>query len=878
MHDTLDYVSKDPVYRQFHHHQMTFSIMYAFSENFILPLSPRRGRLRQGLAAGQDARRPLAAGGQPARAAARTCGRTRASSCCSWAASSARARSGPTAASLDWWLLEDPLHSGLQRLTGDLNRVYRATPALWSPGHHAGRLLLDRRQRRRQQHVLVPALGRRRLGAGLRGQLRRRAARGLPARAAAGRAAGRRSSTPTPSRTAGPGSATSARCTPGRAVARPAGLGDPAGAAARRALAALHRRAGLSRWLTPLTPGRLARCGGGLRTACRAGWSHGGAATRGGQLMSRWRRLVPATAVLAVLATGCTQQIPGLGSYCSGRSAVRRREDRRSATPTTARSTRWPATRSPTSRSSGPRRCQRCSTSATSRSRRSTRSTRTARSPRRAPRTPPTSAATRSTARPRTSSPGTARSCSRSCRSASATSWSRWCWRTSGGTRSRSGPSCPATSTIVVETQADCYAGAFTDWALKGNAPHFEIARPDLDRALSGFLLFRDPLGSDASDRQAHGSGFDRISAFQDGFEQGVPFCAKFNDDRTFTQAAFQNPTTSRTQGNLSARPDARPGTEGRRRVLERVVPEALRAAVEAAGRGPRRSPTRTGRSATGSRCSTRSTAPADDTVYYDTDALRRSTSRPRATSGRSRLVGIAYGQAVRQRRGESAATDSESVLLSAICATGGYARDAFSQTDPSSGCGCPPVTWTRRSGRCSTRPGPATSPRARDDRLRPRAGLPRRFQQRQELQVTPPGCAADAPTAADVQPGRRARCGRPWTTGPGTSLPGSAGWGYAGCVPAGRPRRLASASPACVRRRAAVRVVRPEPGRWRRSSLRRPRGRRRGRRTSAGVPGRAGLGGGGLVGGGRDGAGLGGAGLGGAGLRRGGLGGALPG
>ena len=34
--------------------------------------------------------------------------------------------------SLDWWLLDDPLHSGLQRLTGDLNRVYRATPALWT--------------------------------------------------------------------------------------------------------------------------------------------------------------------------------------------------------------------------------------------------------------------------------------------------------------------------------------------------------------------------------------------------------------------------------------------------------------------------------------------------------------------------------------------------------------------------------------------------------------------------------------------------------------------------------------------------------------------------------------------------------------------------
>ena len=39
MHDTLSYMSLDPVYRQFHHNEITFSLMYAFSENFVLPLS-----------------------------------------------------------------------------------------------------------------------------------------------------------------------------------------------------------------------------------------------------------------------------------------------------------------------------------------------------------------------------------------------------------------------------------------------------------------------------------------------------------------------------------------------------------------------------------------------------------------------------------------------------------------------------------------------------------------------------------------------------------------------------------------------------------------------------------------------------------------------
>src|SRR5204863_7250704 len=39
MHDTLSYFQKDPIYRRFHHHTLTFSLMYAFSENFVLPLS-----------------------------------------------------------------------------------------------------------------------------------------------------------------------------------------------------------------------------------------------------------------------------------------------------------------------------------------------------------------------------------------------------------------------------------------------------------------------------------------------------------------------------------------------------------------------------------------------------------------------------------------------------------------------------------------------------------------------------------------------------------------------------------------------------------------------------------------------------------------------
>jgi len=39
MHDTLSYFSRDPIYRKYHHNELTFRMLYAFSENFVLPLS-----------------------------------------------------------------------------------------------------------------------------------------------------------------------------------------------------------------------------------------------------------------------------------------------------------------------------------------------------------------------------------------------------------------------------------------------------------------------------------------------------------------------------------------------------------------------------------------------------------------------------------------------------------------------------------------------------------------------------------------------------------------------------------------------------------------------------------------------------------------------
>ncbi|MBA3293965.1 MAG: hypothetical protein H0T40_09600 [Geodermatophilaceae bacterium] len=95
--------------------------------------------------------------------------------------------------------------------------------------------------------------------------------------------------------------------------------------------------------------------------------------------------------------------------------------------------------------------------------------------------------------------------------------------------------------TIVAETQADCFAGAWTGWVATDAAEHFNIRAPELDDLIRGLVEFRDPVGEDPDGDSSHGSYFDRTSAFQEGFDDGPPACRdNFDDDRIFTQIEFQ--------------------------------------------------------------------------------------------------------------------------------------------------------------------------------------------------------------------------------------------------------------------------------------------------------------------------------------------------
>ncbi len=106
-------------------------------------------------------------------------------------------------------------------------------------------------------------------------------------------------------------------------------------------------------------------------------------------------------------------------------------------------------------------------------------------------------------------------------------------------------------ATVTLELQADCFAGAWVA-DVDDRIRTFDTSADALDQAVAGLLELRDSLGVSGLDATAHGSGFDRVSAFQDGFEQGPEICATYEDEPpTVVAIPFGSRTDQRQGGNL---------------------------------------------------------------------------------------------------------------------------------------------------------------------------------------------------------------------------------------------------------------------------------------------------------------------------------------
>jgi len=137
MHDSLAYIQQDPMYRSYHHGEITFSMVYQYTENFLLPISHDEVVHGKGSLLGKmpgDQWQKLA--------------NVRAYLAFMWAhpgkqllfmgSEFGQPSEWSEERGLDWWILDQPVHQGLQKLVGQLNRVYTAEAPMWSRDNEPG--------------------------------------------------------------------------------------------------------------------------------------------------------------------------------------------------------------------------------------------------------------------------------------------------------------------------------------------------------------------------------------------------------------------------------------------------------------------------------------------------------------------------------------------------------------------------------------------------------------------------------------------------------------------------------------------------------------------------------------------------------------------
>jgi predicted metalloprotease len=104
--------------------------------------------------------------------------------------------------------------------------------------------------------------------------------------------------------------------------------------------------------------------------------------------------------------------------------------------------------------------------------------------------------------------------------------------------------------TVTSELQADCFAGAWSKHAQDDGV--FDVSAADLDLALAGVLDLKDTPGTSKLDPDAHGSGFDRVSAFQDGYDNGLEKCKNYRDDDPMVlELPFSTEEDAAREGNM---------------------------------------------------------------------------------------------------------------------------------------------------------------------------------------------------------------------------------------------------------------------------------------------------------------------------------------
>jgi predicted metalloprotease len=230
-------------------------------------------------------------------------------------------------------------------------------------------------------------------------------------------------------------------------------------------------------------------------------------------------------------------------------------------------------------------------------------------------------------------------------------------------------------ATVYAEQQADCFAGAWAQHVANSDDAGVHLSKDDLDTALAGLLTLSDPSGTDGGQDGAHGNGFDRVSAFQDGYEGGAKTCAAYQQNPpAITETGYSSYQDQASGGNLPLDQLLSTVTQSLQDYWSSQSSKVTAPQVTAGG-------TSTGSDSDGGVISDAVTyQPSSNTVHYDAAALQDAHDNI-GDFASGMLIATAWSSAVEHQLGTS--LDSNAARRGAECLAGAWVANTSSSLSP---------------------------------------------------------------------------------------------------------------------------------------------------------------------------------------------------